>query len=59
MPKMTSTLTEMEIVIWQRFYNGEDIKTITSLMSQDYMEFSEDVIENTVKRIYLKDFRTD
>jgi hypothetical protein len=59
MPKMTSTLTEMEAIIWQRFHNGEDIETITNLMIQEHPEFSEDIVETLVKSVYIKDFKTD
>jgi hypothetical protein len=59
MAKMTSTLDEMEAVIWQRFHNGEDIETVTNIMIFENPEFSEDVVENIVKRVYLKDFKTD
>ena len=59
MPKMTSTLDEMEAIIWQRFHNGEDIETVTNIMVFDYTEFSKNVVENIVKQVYLKDFKTD
>lgn len=59
MAKMTSTLTEMEAVIWQRFHNGEDIETVTNIMLLENSGFTSDVIEDLVKSILFKDFKTD
>ena len=59
MAKMTSTLTEMEAVIWQRFHNGDDVETVTNIMLFENPEFSKDAIENLVKSIYIKDFKTE
>lgn len=67
MPKMTSTLTEMEEQIYREFVicrmsktlSEASIPKVVEIIMFLYHEFTLDVIETSVKRIYLKDFKTD
>jgi len=59
MPKMTSTLTEMEEIIWRCLHNKVSITLVRAKMKLEYSDFTEDAIENLVNSIYLKDFNTN
>ncbi len=59
MPKMTSTLAEMEEVIWRCLNNKVNISLVRVKMKLEYPDFTEDAIDNLVKSIDIKDFKTD